>query len=318
MSLKVVFAGTPAFAVPTLARLLDSCHSIEAVWTQPDRPAGRGRQFQASPVKQLALSRNLPIFQPERLGAACLLPEVPDVMVVVAYGLLLPQAVLDWPRYGCINLHPSLLPRWRGAAPIQHALLKGDAETGVSVMQMTAGMDAGPVLAQEISAVAPGENSEMLHERLAKAGADLVLQTLDDLARGDLAPVDQDASRVTYAPKIDKGQALIDWRQPAADIVNQVRALNPKPVAFTYFRGQRLRIWQAQVVDCVTEAVPGTIVAADSSGVVVATGHQCLSIVALQLPGRRCLSVAEFMNAHAGDIQPGETILLNNEGRYEE
>ena len=317
MSLQVVFAGTPAFAVPTLERLYDSSHAVVSVWTQPDRPAGRGRRAQASAIKQWALSQDLPVFQPARLTAACLPKDVPDVMVVVAYGLLLPQVVLDWPRYGCINLHPSLLPRWRGAAPIQHTLLQGDEQTGISVIQMEAGMDSGPILKQCAYPVMPGENSQMLHDRMATLGADWVLKTLTAIEQGAAQPVVQDAALVTYAPKIHKAAALIDWRQAAENIVNQVRAFNPKPVAWTYFHGQRLRIWQADVVEGIASGLPGAIVRADSSGIVVVAGQQCVRIVLLQLAGGRCLSAAEFLNARSDEIVLGETVLQHNEESHE-
>ena len=309
--MKVVFAGTPEAAVPTLDALLKSQHEIVAVLTIPDRPAGRGRRLSASPVKECAKDHSLLTLQPERLGAdvqSTLKKIVPDVMVIVAYGLLLPKEVLTIPTYGCVNLHFSLLPRWRGASPIQHTLLYGDEMTGVSVMQMDEGLDTGPILAQEAYPVDPDENSQMLHDRLAKAGAQLLLKTLDAMAVGNLHGLPQDAQQATYAPKIKKSQGLIRWQQPARVIMNQVRAFNSWPVAFTYFEGKRLRIWHAEVVNVAANVPPGTVMEVNKLGIEVATGDKVLRVHALQLPGGRVLSAVEFLNAH--EVLPGETVFL--------
>ena len=314
MTLKIVFAGTPAAAVPTLEALVASEHDVVGVFTQPDRPAGRGRHLMASPVKTYAESQSLLIFQPEKLGTnvqSVLNELAPDVMVVVAYGLLMPKAVLTIPKRGCINVHFSLLPRWRGAAPIQQTLLHGDELTGVTTMQMDEGLDTGPVLLQEGYPVDPEENSQMLHDRLAKSSAALLLKTLNVMEHGDLNPVEQDDALVTHAPKIKKSQGLIDWYRPATDIFNKVRAFNPWPVAFTIFQEERLRIWRAELVEKPADVLPGTVMGVDKLGIEVATSDGVLRILSLQLPGGRPLSAGEFINAHA--VLPGETVFANEE-----
>lgn len=314
MALKIVFAGTPAAAVPTLEALVASEHDVVGVFTQPDRPAGRGRHLMASPVKTYAESQLLPIFQPEKLeaNAQSVLNElVPDVMVVVAYGLLMPKAALTIPKQGCINVHFSLLPRWRGAAPIQQTLLHGDELTGVTTMQMDEELDTGPVLLQEGYPVDPEENSQMLHDRLAKSGAALLLKTLSVMGHGDLNPVEQDDALVTHAPKIKKSQGLIDWYRPAIDIFNKVRAFNPWPVAFTIFQGERLRIWRAELAGKPADVPPGTVMGVDKLGMEVATSDGVLRILSLQLPGGRPLSAGAFINAHV--VLPGETVFANEE-----
>jgi len=310
----VVFAGTPAAAVPTLEALLASEHEVVGVFTQPDRPAGRGRHLTASSVKECAMAQSLPIFQPEKMDAATqsdLKNIVPDVMVVVAYGLLIPKSVLTIPSAGCVNVHFSLLPRWRGASPIQQALLYGDEVTGVTVMQMDEGLDTGPVLLQETYPVDPDENSQMLHDRLAKAGANLLLKALDAIKHHTLPLRAQDNQKATHAPKIKKSQGLIDWRRSARDIANQVRAFNPWPVAFASFQGKSLRIWAAEVINVPADVPPGTVMEVNKVGIEVATGDKVLRVLSLQLPGGRVMRASEFLNAH--EVLPGETIFVNEE-----
>ena len=300
--MNIIFAGTPDFALPVLQVLLESAHAVVAVYTRPERPAGRGRQPRASPVKQLAAAHDLPVLQPVSLGESAVQAELaamsPDLIVVVAYGLILPPAVLAVPRLGCINVHASLLPRWRGAAPIQRAILAGDPETGVSLMQMEAGLDSGPVLASRACAIGATDTGGQLHDRLARLGAQLLQDNLDAIEHGTLTPRVQDAAQVTYAAKLEKREALIDWGLPAAELGRRVRAFNPWPVAETRYAGRQLRIWEATVGSAaVAGQAPGTVVQAGRQGIEVACGTGVLSLQTLQLPGARPVSAADFVNA---------------------
>jgi methionyl-tRNA formyltransferase len=309
--LRLVYAGTPEFAVPALAALA-AAHSVVAVYTQPDRPAGRGRALAPSPVKQRALELGLPVEQPVTLktpdAAATLAAYAPDAMVVAAYGLLLPQAVLDVPRLGCINIHASALPRWRGAAPIQRAILAGDATTGVCIMRMEAGLDTGPVYRHESLAIGPRETAGQLHDRLAALGTRLVVETMAALERGTARAAPQPTDGVTYAHKLDKREAAIDWHRPAVEIERAVRAFVPWPVAETRLDGEQLRVHEAIVVagrdrggsddaGADADAAPGTIVAASADGVDVATGAGRLRLLRVQLAGRKPVTAREFLNA---------------------
>ena len=301
---RIVFAGTPEFAVPGLAVLADSAHDLVGVLTQPDRPAGRGRAVQASPVKQFAARHAIPVLQPQTLkdeGAQRQLAALaPDLIVVIAYGLLLPRAVLDLPRRGCVNVHASLLPRWRGASPIQAAVLAGDAETGVCLMRLEPGLDTGPVYARARTAIGPRETAGALHDRLARLGAELLAGHLDALVAGTLEAVPQPSVGVTYAGRIDKTDARIDWSRSAAQIDQQVRAHHPWPVADTELDGQRLRIWAARPVAQATgPACPGDVLAAGPEGIQVATGEGCLWLTEVQMPGRKRVPASEFARGHA-------------------
>lgn len=301
-ALRVVFAGTPEFAAVALRALLATRHQVVAVYTQPDRPAGRGRKLRPSPVKEVALEHELPVFQPTSLKPvgeqAVLAAFEADVMVVAAYGLLLPKAILETPRLGCLNIHGSLLPRWRGAAPIQRAILAGDTETGITIMQMDEGLDTGAMLLKRTTPIAPRDTAGTLHDRLAGAGAELCVEALDQLAEGSLIAEPQDDALATYASKLEKSEALVDWTEPAVAIDRKVRAFNPWPVAQTTHGETVLRIWEALPVEQHTEAAPGLVIAATAEGIDVATGSEVLRIKRLQKPGGKPLNAREFLNAY--------------------
>ena len=299
---RIAFAGTPEFSVVALDALHAAGHRIVAVYTQPDRPAGRGRNVSASPVKRRALELGLHVEQPATLksaeSVAGLRSHDPDLLVVVAYGLILPQSILDVPRLGCLNIHASLLPRWRGAAPIQRAILAGDTRTGVTIMKMDAGLDTGPMLLVRPLEIGANENAGSLHDRLAVLGAEAIVTAVDSWAAGTVVPVVQPPDGATYAAKISKEEAVIDWSRTAIEIARQVRAFNPWPVAETRWKGLQLRIWEAQPRSDGQGAVPGTVVEATGGRLEVATGSGSLEVNRLQLAGRNATSAAEFLNAH--------------------
>lgn len=300
--LSLIFAGTPEFSVPALEALVGSRHRVLAVYTQPDRPAGRGQQVTMSAVKQCALKHRLPVEQPpnfkDPIAVGQLAQYRADLMIVVAYGLLLPKAVLDTPRLGCVNIHASLLPRWRGAAPIQRAIQAGDKHSGVTIMQMDVGLDTGPMLLERVTAIEAHETGETLHDRLSMMGAEAVLEAIDAIAAGSAKPVAQPQEGATYAAKIKKEEALIDWSKPAIEIDRHVRAFNPWPIAETRWNGQQLRIWEATPLDKKSSAAPGTVIATSGDGIEVATGEGTLQLTRVQAAGRKAMPAADFLRAH--------------------
>jgi methionyl-tRNA formyltransferase len=301
-SLRIAFAGTPQFALPALHALLKSRHQVIGVLTQPDRPAGRGQQLRASPVKLLAAEHRLPIAQPQTLktpeGRADLAQWAPDVLVVVAYGLILPQAALDLPRLGCLNIHGSLLPRWRGAAPIQRAILAGDAETGVTIMQLDAGLDTGPMLLERRQPIGLHDTAGDLHDSLSELGALALIEALDGLAAGTLRSHAQPEAGATHAAKIDKSEAALDWTASATQLDRQVRAFNPWPIAETRFGNEILRVIRARVAEPASvHGEPGTLLGLAEDGLRVACGEGVLAIRELQRAGKRPISARDFANA---------------------
>ena len=299
--MRIVFAGTPEFAVPSL-RAAAAHGEVVAVYTQPDRPAGRGRALAASPVKREAVARGIPVFQPQTLRDAAAREQLralqPDLMVVVAYGLILPRAVLEIPRFGCWNVHASLLPRWRGAAPIQRAIQAGDPETGVCLMQMEAGLDTGPVLLERRTPIGAEETGGQLHDRLAELGAQVLADGLG-LLRAGIRPVPrpQPEEGVTYAHKLDKAEARLDWSRPAAELARTVRAFHPWPVAEARVAGERLRIHAATALDLDHAAAPGTLLGASREGIDIACGQGVLRLRTVQRDGGRAITAADWLNA---------------------
>ncbi len=308
--LRIVFAGTPEFAAAHLQALLQAGLNVVAVYSQPDRPAGRGHKLTPSAVKQLALQHDLPVYQPQTLRTPEAQTELaalqPDLLVVVAYGLILPQAVLDIPRLGCINSHASLLPRWRGAAPIQRAIEAGDAETGVTVMRMEAGLDTGPMLLKSRTPISAGDTGGSLHDRLAGLGPQAVLEAIDGLAAGTLQGEVQDDSLATYAHKLDKTDARIDWSRPAHELANMIRAFNPWPLAHARWQEQPLKVWAAEVE--AGRGQPGEILDCSKQGLLVACGEQALRLTRLQLPGGKPLAFADLYNARRDQFVPGQSL----------
>ena len=305
--MKLIFAGTPEFSAQALAAILAAGHQVELVLTQPDRPSGRGMALRASPVKELALASGIKVFQPPTLkdvaAQAQVLAVGADAMVVAAYGLILPQVVLDLPRLGCINIHASLLPRWRGAAPIQRAILAGDVETGVCIMQMEAGLDTGPVLLSGALPIERDDTAASLHDKLACLGARLIVEALGTLP---LPSVLQAESGVTYAAKIEKSEAALDWRLPAGQLARQVRAFNPFPGATAMLAGAPIKVWQAEVK--AATGSPGCVISADRNGIVVVCGEGALNLTLLQKAGGKRLPAAQFLAGNP--VLPGATFDL--------
>ncbi len=301
--MKLIFAGTPLFAARALAKLLKTPHEIALVLTQPDRPSGRGMKLTPSPVKKLALDNNLEVFQPLSLkenNAQQAIQNVgADLMIVAAYGLILPQAVLDMPPFGCINIHASLLPRWRGAAPIQRAILAGDAKTGICLMQMDKGLDTGAILNVDSLSISPNETAGDLHDKLAEMGADLLIKTLGELPK---KAIPQALEGVSYAEKIIKEEAKINWQNDAFKIDTQIRAFNPAPAAFTQFEGAPFKVWRGQIVDKNGQA--GHILSADKGELIVACGAQSLRLLEVQKAGGKRVSAADFLSGLNGKSLP--------------
>lgn len=307
--LRIVFAGTPDFAAASLLALLNSSHQVVAVYTQPDRPAGRGRKLAESPVKKVALEHNIPVFQPLSLKnnneQAQLKALDADLMVVAAYGLILPPMVLRIPRYGCINVHASLLPRWRGAAPIQHAILAGDSQTGVTIMQMDAGLDTGDMLHKVFYRIQPDDTGSSLHDQLATLGSRALVEVLSDLSSYQAQAQPQPEDEANYAHKLDKQQARIDWQLSADELDRKVRAFNAWPVAFSTIDDARVRIWQSQPLDIQSDQPPGTIFQASAEGIDVVCGKGALRLQTIQLAGAKALPVAEVIKGRGAMFSPG-------------
>lgn len=307
---RLVFAGTPDFAARHLKALIDADVAPVAAYTQPDRPAGRGKKLTPSPVKTIAADAGIPVLQPDTLRSEDARAELaalePDLLVVVAYGLILPQAVLDTPRYGCINVHASLLPRWRGAAPIQRAIEAGDTESGITIMQMEAGLDTGPMLAKASIPITDSMTGGELHDALAELGPPLLLEVLESLPDYLAAAQAQDDAGANYATKIEKAEAEIDWRADAAGIERKIRAFNPFPVCWTTLEGQRIKVWCARPAS--GRGAPGTILEADDNGLKVASGDGALLLTELQLAGGKRLSVSELLRSRRDWLSPGKLL----------
>lgn len=310
--LKIVFAGTPDFAARHLAALLSSEHDVIAVYTQPDRPAGRGKKLTASPVKQIALEHDIAVYQPENFKSEeakqALADLDADLMVVVAYGLLLPQAVLDTPKLGCINVHGSILPRWRGAAPIQRAIWAGDEETGVTIMQMDIGLDTGDMLSIARLPIESSDTSASMYEKLADLGPSALLDCLTDIAQGSAVATKQDDALANYAKKLSKEEARINWNDDAEHIERCVRAFNPWPMSHFEAADNSIKVWQSRVAEQTTDQAAGTIIQADKTGIYVATGKGVLVLLQLQVPGKKAMSVQDILNARASWFEVGSVL----------
>jgi len=306
--LKIIFAGSPDFAIPTFKKLIDSEHNIIAVYTQPDRPAGRGQHLHQCPVKTVALENNLTVYQPKSLKEKEEQKRIKalnaDVMIVVAYGLLLPPEILNAPKYGCLNVHGSLLPKWRGAAPIQRAIQAGDEQTGITIMQMDEGLDTGPMLKKVTCKIKHNDTSETLFHTLADMGAETLLEVLTDLQENKLKPEAQNENEATIAPKIKKEESIIDWTKRAVEIDRMIRAFIPWPVAHTMFENESVRVLKAEAIETEPNATPGTIVSANKNGIDVATGKGVLRIHTLQFPGKKPHDINDILNAKKDVLIP--------------
>jgi len=310
--LKIIFAGTPDFAAKHLEALLHSPFQVVGVFTQPDRPAGRGKKLMSSPVKVVAEANGIPVFQPASLRQAEQQQLVAalnaDVMVVVAYGLLLPAEVLDMPKYGCLNVHGSLLPAWRGAAPIQRALWAGDSQTGITIMQMDVGLDTGDMLLKVTCPITAEDTSASLYDKLADLGPKALLESLKHLEKNQLSPEPQDNSLATYAHKLSKEEARLDWNLPAIALERCIRAFNPWPISYFVINDQNIKVWQASIDATSVNSAPGTIVAADRSGIKVATGEGVLCLEILQPPGKKTMLARDLLNSRQEWFTPGTVL----------
>ncbi|GAB3533540.1 methionyl-tRNA formyltransferase [Photobacterium alginatilyticum] len=310
--LRIVFAGTPDFAARHLAALLSSQHDVIAVYTQPDRPAGRGKKLTASPVKNIALEHDIPIYQPASLRNADAQQELAalnaDIMVVVAYGLLLPTEVLETPKLGCINVHGSILPRWRGAAPIQRSIWAGDTETGVTIMQMDEGLDTGDMLKIATLPIEASDTSATMYEKLAELGPDALVDCLTEIAAGTAVAEKQNDEQANYAKKLSKEEAKIDWSMDAAAIERCIRAFNPWPMSYFAVAEQNVKVWRAEVETDNQGKAPGTILSADKQGILVATGEGALRLTELQPPGKKAMKVQDLLNSRRDWFEPGTVL----------
>ena len=311
-NLKIIFAGTPDFAAAHLRALLEAGLNVVATYTQPDRPAGRGNKLTPSPVKQLAEQHQLPVLQPASLRTPEAQAELAsldaDLMIVVAYGLLLPKAVLETPRLGCINVHGSLLPRWRGAAPIQRAIWAGDQQTGITIMQMDEGLDTGPMLSKTVCPIEPTDTSASMYAKLAQLGPQALLTTLDQLAAGTLTAEPQNSAEANYAQKLSKEEARIDWQQSASQLERSIRAFNPWPVSYFSVAEQTIKVWEACVLAETSSAAPGTLLRAGKAGIEVATGDGVLRLLTLQPAGKKPMQAHELLNSRREWFQIGSQL----------
>ncbi|MCE0493673.1 methionyl-tRNA formyltransferase [Vibrio salinus] len=311
-SLRIVFAGSPDFAARHLAALLSSEHQVVGVYTPPDRPAGRGKKLTASPVKNMALENNIPVYQPEGFKSDEAKQQLKsldaDIMIIVAYGFLLPKTVLDMPKLGCINVHGSVLPRWRGAAPIQRAIWAGDKETGVTIMQMDVGLDTGDMLSVATTPIEPSDTSASMYEKLANLGPQALVRCLTDIADNRICPVKQDDERANYAEKLSKQEALIDWSSDAEFIERCTRAFNPWPMSYFKVADNNIKVWQARLSETSTDKPAGTILKTDKTGIYIATGKGVLVLETLQIPGKKALPVQDILNARADWFEVGSQL----------
>ncbi|AMQ89108.1 methionyl-tRNA formyltransferase [Marinobacter sp. LQ44] len=310
--MRIVFAGTPDFAATALKALLEAGYNLVGVYSQPDRPAGRGRKLMPSPVKQVALDAGIPVFQPVSLKPEDAQQELaalkPDVMIVAAYGLILPKAVLNIPTHGCLNIHASLLPRWRGAAPIQRAIAAGDAETGITIMQMDEGLDTGDMLLKTSTPIHADDTGGSLHDRLADMGGKAIVEALVQLANSELAPEPQNDADANYAHKLSKEEGHIDWSRSAIEIERLIRAFNPWPGTFTDLGEQRIRLHQATALDQSSDKLPGTVISREREGVEVACGTGTLKVTSVQLPGSKAQSISDLINGGKQVLLPGQEL----------
>lgn len=313
MSLRIIFAGTPDFAVPILQSLIDSAHNVVAVYTQPDRPAGRGQKLQLSPVKELALEKNIPVFQPASFKEENAVEEFknlePDLMIVAVYGLLLPKAILDAPKFGCVNVHISLLPRWRGASPNIQPILAGDKKTGVTIMQMDEGLDTGDMLHKEEYVIEPTDTAKDLREKLGVLGAQALIEVLPKIEDGTVKREKQNDNEATHAPKIKKEDAQINWEKSAEEISRMVRAYNPWPIAYTNYGDRLIKIYEAESFTDTNKGQPGEVIHCQKDGIDVATGTGFLRIKQLQLAGKKVMTAQEFLNGNGEWFKVGVCLI---------
>ena len=308
--MNIIFMGTPDFALPTLDALYKNDYNIMSVVTQPDRPVGRKKELKPTPVKQWAIEHDIPVLQPEKLSQSEELQQIiemhPDLIITAAFGQFLPQSLLDAPQYGCLNVHGSLLPKYRGGAPIQYAIMNGEKETGITIMEMVKKMDAGDMVAQEAIPITEKDDAGTIFDKLSQLGAKLLIQTIPQYISGEITPVSQEESKVTYAPNITREQEHIDWTKKASEIDCLIRALHPWPIAYTMWQGKRLKIWEAQVMDMETDNQPGMIISRDSQLLVACGEHTVLSLKLVQLAGKSKQSSDVFLNGAGRSMQVGE------------